>query len=109
MPFAAPLTPGRGQQLNLIEVAAELVKDRPITPAQILELDRWWLHFIYWHPREDGQLIVSPKIQAHREDMSDLGQFKTMGRAQRWPDWYAAVRCAAWQQSQADERAARGG
>jgi hypothetical protein len=95
--------PGAGQVLNLLEVCAELVEKHGLLPEQIEKLDRWWISYVYFHPRgERGELKVSPKKKAAE---TPLDRFKAVGRSFGKPDWLIEFE---WERLVEDARKGKG-
>ncbi len=81
---------GGGKALNLLEIAAELVKHFGLRPWDIELLDRWTIAHVYFHPRDKwGALDVSPKSGDEGErSQSPREKFTAWAKSWDWPEWY---------------------
>jgi hypothetical protein len=99
------VTPGwvdDGDSLNLIEICAELVSRHKLKPAEIEQLDRWWIYYVYFHARgKYGELKVAPK---RKREAIKTGRdaFAAACKTHGWEDWLVD---AAWERAKAEAKA----
>jgi hypothetical protein len=97
------------EPLDLIEIAAELVKNFPgMTQEAIRELDRWWIAFVYFARRDKyGSLKVrsKPREGSRKLDAREAW-IESAERNWGYPEWYAEREYDARMAEQAKQRQA---